>query len=240
MTDLIWEQGREDPSGTAVSLFWQARDHQKESLPDGGKAGGGARSGAHMNGIRVLVESIFRAAGAQQEWLQREPFLPGYYRPRKKWDLAVRHQGVLIAALEFKSQVGSVGKNISNRFEEALGTATDTWAAHEKLRAFGAVPPWLAYVFVLQEDEETEKRDRSVSALFEADPGFKGMSYSERYQEMLSRFIADDIYQAGWFITTKRDESGKVSYAEPLKSATGETFRAAVEQRVASVRGLLT
>lgn len=62
------------------------------------------------------------------------------------------------------------------------------------------------------------------------------MSYSQRYQEMISRFIADDIYQAGWFITTKKDAADRVSYEEPLAIATGETFRTAVKDRVDYVR----
>ena len=150
--------------------------------------------------------------------------------------MAVRYKGALVAALEFKSQVGSVGKNINNRFEEALGTGTDTWAAQVKSKTYGEVPPWLGYVFVLREDAETERPNRSVKALFPVDPVFKGMSYNQRYQEMLSRFLGDNIYQAGWFITTRVDGAGKVSYAEPLATASGRAFRVAVEGRVAYVR----
>ncbi|MGL4173450.1 MAG: PaeR7I family type II restriction endonuclease [Actinomycetota bacterium] len=56
-----------------------------------------------------------------------------------------------------------MGKNINNRFEEALGTATDTWAAQAQFDAYGDVPPWLGYVFILCEDEETEKPDRAIT-----------------------------------------------------------------------------
>lgn len=168
-----------------------------------------------------------------------EPFLPGYYRARKRWDMAVQYRGALVAALEFKSQVGSVGKNINNRFEEALGTGTDTWAAQTKFTAYGEVPPWLGYVFVLQETPETEQRNRSVSALFNVDPVFVGLSYNERYQEMLRRFIGENIYQAGWFITTKSDADGRVTYNEPLATATGDAFRVAVKGRVDYVKAVL-
>jgi hypothetical protein len=80
------------------------------------------RAARHMNGIRDLVKNIFIDAGMPVESIVNEPFLPGFYRPRKKWDMAVKYKGALVAALEFKSQVGSVGKNINNRFEEALGS----------------------------------------------------------------------------------------------------------------------
>lgn len=208
-------------------------------LADGGLAGGAARAAGHMNGIRDLVRDIFVEAGMPASSVVYEPFLPGYYRARKRWDMAIRYKGTLVAALEFKSQVGSVAKNINNRFEEALGTATDTWAAQNQFEAYGDVPPWLGYVFVLSETAETEKPNRSIKALFPADEGFRGLSYNGRYQEMLRRFLGDNVYQGGWFITTKVDDDGGVSYAEPLSTATGKAFRAAVEGRVNYVRSVL-
>lgn len=229
----------DDPTQAAVSLFWTKRADQIAALSDGGLAGGAARAAGHMNGIRGLVASIFVDAGMPEDAIIYEPYLPGYYRARKRWDMAVRYKGALVAALEFKSQVGSVRKNQNNRFEEALGTGTDTWAAQTKNQAFGAVPPWLGYVFVLREDEETEGKMYNVSALFDVDPVFEGMSPNERYQTMLSRFMGDNIYQAGWFITTKQNENGSVSYAEPLATASGKVFRVAVEGRVNFVRSVL-
>ncbi|TCM46941.1 restriction endonuclease XhoI [Kribbella sp. VKM Ac-2568] len=192
-----------------------------------------------MNGIRDLVSHIFIEAGMPRESIVYEPFLPGYYRPHKKWDMAVRYKGTLVAALEFKSQVGSVGKNINNRFEEALGSGTDTWAAQRQHDAYGEIPPWLGYVFVLREDKETEAPRRTQKTLFPVDPAFDGMSYNQRYQEMLSRFMGDNIYQAGWFITTAVDEMGRVTYSEPLATATGKSFRVAVKGRVDYVRSVL-
>jgi hypothetical protein len=233
------DQIPDDPTQIAVLLFWTARADQMAALADGGAAGGGARAAGHMNGIRNLVKSIFIDAGMPESSVEYEPYLPGFYRPRKRWDMAVKYKGALVAALEFKSQVGSVGKNINNRFEEALGTGTDTWAAQSKLAVYGEVPPWLGYVFVLREDEETESPSRPIDALFPADPAFKGMSFNHRYQEMLKRFMGDNIYQGGWFITTKTDEGGRVSYTEPLATASGRAFRVAVQGRVNYVRSVL-
>lgn len=229
----------DDPTQAAVSLFWTTRADQIANLEDGGMAGGAARAAGHMNGIRDLVRDIFIEAGIPASAARPEPFLPGYYRARKKWDLAFVYKGALVAALEFKSQVGSVGKNINNRFEEALGTATDTWAAQRKFGAYGDVPPWLGYVFVLREDAETEKPNRSINSLFPADAAYQGLSYNRRYQEMLRRFIGDNVYQAGWFITTKLGEQGRVSYDEPLPTASGKAFRTAVEGRVNYIKSVL-
>ncbi|WP_167517577.1 PaeR7I family type II restriction endonuclease [Micromonospora orduensis] len=229
-----------DATQAAVLAFWQSRRKQRSNLEDDGKSGGEARSGAHMKGVRDLVANIFIEAGMPSESIIKEPYLPGYYRARKRWDLAVRHKDSLVAALEFKSQVGSVAKNINNRFEEALGTSTDTWVAQRKNAVFGEVPPWLGYVFVLEETAETEKPGRDLhNAEFPVDETFKGMSPNQRYQEMISRFVGDNVYQAGWFITTQSHQDGSVTYAEPLSTATGKSFRVAIQGRINLVRSML-
>lgn len=223
----------------AVENFWSTRQAQVEKLEDKGKSGGAARANGHMGGFTDLVAQEFIDAGVPQECIKKsKPYLPGYYRVRKQWDLVVVWQGVLVAAIEFKSQVGGVGKNFNNRFEEALGSATDTRTAHIKNEIYGQVPPWLGYVFVLQETSETEQKNRSTKALFPTDSAFEGMSYSERYQEMVRRFIAERIYQAGWFITTKISDAGIV-YNEPLPTATAEAFAIQIRGQVDYVRSVL-
>lgn len=228
-----------DPTQAAVSLFWTRRADQIAALKDGGLAGGAARAAGHMHGIRDLVRDIFIASGMPADSIIYEPYLPGFYRARKRWDMAVHYKGSLVAALEFKSQVGSVGKNINNRFEEALGTGTDTWAAQSRNHAYGDLPPWLGYVLVLREDNETEQPDRPTTALFPTDPTFHGLSYNERYQAMLRRFMGDNIYQGGWFITTRRETDGTVTYSEPLATATGQAFRVAVDGRIKYIKSVL-
>lgn len=222
-----------------VNAFWTTRATQTANLADGGLAGGGARAAGHMKDITNLVGSLFVQAGLPEDSIVLEPFLPGYYRVRKKWDMAVIYKGALVGALEFKSQVGSVGKNINNRFEEALGTASDTWAAQRLNESYGDIPPWLGYVFVLQESAETEVIGRDVKALFPTDPVFAGKSYNQRYQEMIRRFIGDNIYQAGWFLTTQIEADGTFSYKEPLATATGKSFKVAIQGRVDFVRSIV-
>ena len=53
--------------------------------------------------------------------------------------------GTLLAAFEFKSQVGpSFGNNFNNRTEEALGSATDLWTAFREGAFQTSQRPWLA------------------------------------------------------------------------------------------------
>lgn len=230
---------RKDDVQWAIESFWSTRESQRARLEDEGKSGGAARANGHMGGIERIVVQEFLNADIPQECIKTgQPYLPGYFRVRKQWDLAVVLDDILVAAVEFKSQVGSVGKNINNRFEEALGTATDTHAAQAKNQAYGEVPPWLGYVFVLQETDETEQKNRSTSALFPTDPAFDGMSYNERYQEMVRRFIGEKIYQAGWFLTTKITDEGIV-YNEPLATATANAFSIQIRGRVEYVKAVL-
>jgi len=74
-----------------------------------------------MDGFVTLVKSIVRANGlahAQLHETRSVLTLPGYFRPTKLWDLIVTHKGRLIAAFEFKSQIGpSFGNNFNNRAE---------------------------------------------------------------------------------------------------------------------------
>jgi hypothetical protein len=94
-------------------------------------------------------------------------------------------------------------------------------------------------VFVLQESAETEVIGRDMKALFPTDPVFVGKSYNQRYQEMLRRFIGDNIYQAGWFLTTQIESDRTFSYAQPLATATGKSFQVAIQGRVDFVRSVL-
>lgn len=226
-----------DQVQSAVEEFWFKRDEQTSRLPDGGAAGGAARAGGHIGGFERLVKQLFVEAGVPETSVfVGSPTLPGYYRVAKQWDLVVIYEGILVAAIEFKSQVGSVGKNYNNRFEEALGSATDVHAAQEEFEPFGQLSAWLGYVFVLQESAETERPLRAARALFPTDPIFEGLTYSQRYQAMIQRFFNHKIYQGGWFLTTKRDPSGGVTFDEPMANACAATFAAEIVGRVNVVR----
>lgn len=225
---------------STVEAFWSKRQEQTVRLADGGAAGGAARANTHLRPFEQLVARLFIDAGLPSSSIKLgKPTLPGYFRVAKQWDLVVAYQGHLVAAIEFKSQVGSVGRNYNNRFEEALGSAADVWAAQQEFAAFGDMPPWLAYVFVLQESEETEHSLRPAQALFPTDPTFDGLSYNLCYQTMIKRFLNHQIYNAGWFLTTKRSPDTSITYLEPLPTASSATFAAAVAGRVNLIRAAI-
>jgi hypothetical protein len=116
----------------AIRQFWGTREvqRQKQGSASGNKDAG-ARSavtgGAQMNGFINLVRDLLCENGLPDAHVYCEKYieLPGWYRPEKKWDLLIVSNGKLLAAIEFKSQVGSFGNNYNNRTEEAIGSAAD-------------------------------------------------------------------------------------------------------------------
>ena len=85
-----------------------------------------------MGALEVLVSDILCEAGLEKVDIRTRTALelPGYFRATKKWDLIVVSNGALVLAMEFKSQAGkSIGNNVNNRSEEAVGSAKDIWTA---------------------------------------------------------------------------------------------------------------
>jgi hypothetical protein len=84
-----------------------------------------------MDGFLAIAQTLIESNGlalADNGVQQRVQTRPGFFRPTKHWDMLVVYRGELVAALEFKSQVGpSFGNNFNNRSEEAIGTAHDLW-----------------------------------------------------------------------------------------------------------------
>jgi hypothetical protein len=219
--------------------FWEKRQSAKAQQEETGVQGGAARSGGHMVAIQDHVRQWFIEAGLPEECvLPGSPSLPGFFRRSKSWDIVVVYKGVLVAAVELKSQVGSVGNNANNRIEEALGNALDVAAVQKNFGTFGPIPPWLGFVLVLEETKITGQTLKPNKTAFPVDPIFEKTTYSQQYESAISRFISEGLYSAGWFITTDGKRNGQYSYNEPLASATHEVFRGLIQARVDFVRSV--
>ena len=181
----------------AVRNFWTSRS---AGVPV--KSQGGSRdaviTGKNMDGFCELVGRVAAHCGLPPEAVQtrRKSFvLPGYFRATKTWDVLVIHQRRLIAAFEFKSQVGSLGNNFNNRSEEAIGSAADLWVAHRHgaytqtladpaLRELVADPrpPFLGWLMLLEDSAEARSPVGVEEPNYPAFPEFRGASYARRYQ----------------------------------------------------------
>ena len=197
----------------AVKHFWQTRKAQGYRQGTGtGQRDQGARTavtgGAQMDGFADLVRDILLDSGVPALAIYRKKAieLPGDFRAENKWDLLVVVDGCLLTGIEFKSQVGpSFGNNFNNRSEEALGSATDVWAAYRE-GAFKPSPrPWLGYLMLLEEAAGSTEPVKVREPPFSVFPEFKEASYAKRYEILLTKLLRERLYDGATLIlSTKR------------------------------------
>ena len=179
-----------------------------------------------MDGFIELVSQILVEAGLKSATIhiRKRTELPGWYRAEKAWDLIVVVDNCLIAAIEFKSQVGSFGNNFNNRTEEALGNASDLWAAYREGAFHPSQRPWLGYLMLL-EDAPGSTRPVEVSKThFQVFPEFEGASYARRYEILITKLLRDRLYDAGCFLMSSKTDGLKGMYTEPNVELTFQKF----------------
>lgn len=212
----------------AVQAFWGYREQAKQKQIESGSTDQGERAGVtggkNMDGFVALVMDIVRANGldhADIHQARRVLTLPGYFRPTKLWDLLVINEGRLIAALEFKSQVGpSFGNNFNNRTEEAIGTAHDLWTAYRE-GAFGEQSrPFVGWMMLLEDAPKSRSPVRDVSPHFPVFKEFEGASYADRYNILCRKLVQEQLYTAASVILSPRAAVDSGDYSE-LSDMTG-------------------
>jgi len=216
---------------TAIKHFWNTRQTQaqKQGALSGSKDAG-ARSavtgGAQMNGFINLVRDLLCENGLPKADVYCEKYieLPGWYRPEKKWDLLVVSDNQLIAGIEFKSQVGSFGNNYNNRTEEAIGSATDIWAAYREGAFKPSARPWLGYLMLLEEAPKSITPVRSREPHFKVFPEFQAASYAKRYEILLTKLVRERLYDASCFLMSNSIDGPKGLYREPAYELSFQNF----------------
>ncbi len=216
---------------SAIRAFWSTRETQ--SGKQGEKSGvrdAGSRTavtgGAQMNGFISVIRDLLEESGIDKPviFTERSVELPGWFRPEKKWDLLVVVDGCLIAAIEFKSQVGSFGNNYNNRTEEALGSATDIWAAYREGAFKPSSRPWLGYLMLLEEASESMRPVRAQEPHFEVFEEFKNASYAKRYEILLTKVVRERLYDSACFLMSNRETGPSGEYREPSSELSFGSF----------------
>ena len=206
----------------SVSNYWVTRTSQKQRQHQAGRSDQGARSavtgGAQMDGFVRLFADLIIDAGLAEECIYRKRSLelPGFFRPTKEWDLLAIRDGVLLAIIEAKSQVGpSFGNNFNNRTEEAMGSALDFWTAYRE-GAFRTGPqPFLGYFFMLENCRSSQHPVNVREPHFPVFNEFKGASYMKRYELFCRKLMLERHYTATAFITSDRNSGLNGTYVTP-------------------------
>ena len=197
----------------------------KQTLGDADRAGRAAVTGGkQMDGFCELVNTVLLKNDLPEAsiFTRSDLELPGYYRPTKRWDMLVVHQGHLVAAIEFKSQKGpSFGNNFNNRTEEAVGSAVDLWTAYRE-GVFGKNKPrpWLGWVMLLEECPASTTPVAVKEPHFKVSEQFRNSSYAARYELLLRRLILEKQYDAAALVLATEKGGPKGEYREPATDLT--------------------
>ena len=216
----------------AIRHFWRTRETQAQKQGSiTGLKDAGARSavtgGAQMDGFVNLVRDLLCTNGLPQAHVHCEKCLelPGWYRPEKKWDLLVVMDGQLLAGIEFKSQIGpSFGNNYNNRTEEALGSASDLWAAYREGAFEPSTRPWLGYLMLLEQTSGSMNPVRAREPHFKVFPEFKNASYAKRYEILLTKLVRERLYDSACFLMSDAVIGAKGGYREPAPELSFQNF----------------
>lgn len=220
----------------AVRHFWQTRVRQASvqgSLNDrdiGSRAA--VTGGRQMDGFVNLVRDLLTERGCPADSIHTSARLelPGWFRSEKKWDLVVVHRSQLIAAVEFKSHIGpSFGNNFNNRTEEALGSASDVWAAYREGAFKPSARPWLGYLMLLEKCDNSSKPVKVSEPHFKVFPEFRDASYRDRYRILIQKLLRERLYDGACYLLSPLDAGSTGQCEQPDPELSFEVF----------VRGLL-
>jgi Restriction endonuclease XhoI len=211
----------------AVAHYWRTLGEQSTKQRSGDADRGGRAAvtgGKQMDGFCELVSVVLKANDLPEaSILTRDRLeLPGYFRPTKRWDLLVVHEGHLIAAMEFKSQRGpSFGNNFNNRTEEALGSAVDLWTAYRE-GAFGTEKPrpWLGWVMLLEDCLGSTTPVAVKEPHFKTLAEFRDSSYARRYELLLRRLLMEKKYDGAALLLATETGGPQGIYQEPAPDLT--------------------
>ncbi|MCU8063405.1 PaeR7I family type II restriction endonuclease [Shewanella xiamenensis] len=212
----------------AVKSFWSVRS-----------GGAGVLGGKTLDGFINIIEDTIKSSGLEDVEIhtgKNSSQLPGFFRPHKSWDVVAISKGNLVAAIELKSQVGSIGNNFNNRTEEVLGSGIDLHTAIEE-SAFGDNAEIFTGYLILVEDSNNTRRSATINMnFFPVMPGFladeglrkttykpsalgkypsvEGISYLERYDLLCKRLVLKNMYTATALIVADEEHASTGDYRD--------------------------
>lgn len=192
----------------AVRFFWQTKGRQ---LADSGDSSnrGAVVGGKQMDGFITVLRQVAQCSGVPSDCIITDKnYFPGFFRSSKDWDmLIITRSGMLAAAVELKSQIGSYGNNFNNRTEEAIGSAVDLWTAFREGQFPAQQAPWVGWLMVVGRDSKSTSSVRNHAPYFPVRPEFEGASYLDRYRILCQKLITERHYTATALLWTSDAET---------------------------------
>src|SRR5229473_2608170 len=226
----------------AIKHFWHTRETQpqKQGSKTGSRDAGlrtAVTGGRQMDGFISLVRDYLCTNGlpTAHVYCEKKIELPGWYRPEKKWDLLVVGDGRFVAGIKFKSQVGSFGNNYNNRTEEAIGSATDIWAAFREGAFKPSARPWLGYMMLLEEAPASMRPVKAREPHFMVFPELSAAPYGPRYEILLTKLVRERLYDSACFLLSNARGGVKGDYREPATELTFEKFITSLLARASTI-----
>lgn len=224
----------------SVAHYWQTLEQQGQRQRAGSADRGGRAAvtgGRQMDGFAAMVRDVLIDNGLDDRFVvtKGKLSLPGYFRATKSWDMLVVRGGLLVAAIEFKSQRGpSFGNNFNNRAEEAIGTAQDLWTAYRE-QAFGhrQPRPWLGWLMLVEECPGSTSPVGLDEPHFDAFPEFKGTSYLKRYELLLRKLRLEKLYDGLALVTANATTGPQGVHQEPASDLSLRSMLASLAGHVA-------
>jgi hypothetical protein len=117
--------------------------------------------------------------------------------------------------------------------EEAIGSAADLWAAYREGAFKPSARPWLGYLMMLEDCPASTRSVRSSEPFFSVFPEFRGASYKQRYEILLTKLVRERLYDAACFVISDSKTGPEGAYQEPSPELSFQNF-------VTSLRGRAT
>lgn len=216
----------------AVSQFWRTRRRQARNQGRGsGKKDYGSRSavtgGKQIDGFIGLMADLLVESGIARQHVhieKKQVVIPGWFRPTKEWDIVAVVDGVLLAVVEFKSQVGSFGNNFNNRTEEAIGNATDIQTAYREGAFQPSQRPWCGYFMLLEDSPGSRSPVEIREPHFAVFREFRASSYADRYRIFCQKLVRERLYDATCLILSDPKQGLTAAYTEPAAEISFKNF----------------
>lgn len=225
----------------AIKAFWGNREAALKKQIESGNADAGTRgavtAGKNLDGFIALVSSLVVANGLGHADIHINKglvVLPGFFRPTKQWDLLIMNGRHLVAALEFKSQVGSFGNNYNNRTEEAIGNAHCLWTAYREGALGNQSRPFLGWLMVVEDAPGSRAKVRNDEPHFKVFPEFKDASYLKRYDLLCQKLVKEQLYSAAALLATPSTAAETGDYSELSELSGLDAFVTAFAGHIAA------